>query len=96
MYILYMSAPVDRSISDARRDLAAVIDEARVTHEPVFLSRRGRRVAAVISAEELERLRGLAEDMADILDAEAARQEMSDTDAAPIPWAEVKADLGLT
>ena len=94
MYILYMSAP-DRSISDARRDLAAVIDEARATHEPVFLSRRGRRVAAVISAEELDRLRGLAEDMADILDAEAARREMRETGAAPIPWDQVKADLGL-
>lgn len=94
MYILYMSAP-DRSISEARRDLAAVIDEARATHEPVFLSRRGHRVAAIISADELDRLRGLAEDMADILDAEAARRELRETGAAPIPWDQVKADLGL-
>lgn len=94
MYISYMSAP-DRSISEARRDLAAVIDEARATHEPVFLSRRGHRVAAIISADELDRLRGLAEDMADILDAEAARRELRETGAAPIPWDQVKADLGL-
>lgn len=95
MYVLYMVAPVDRSVSDARRDLAAVIDEARATHEPVFLSRRGRRVAAVVSAEEFERLRDLAEDMADILDAEVARREMRETDAASLPWDQVKADLGL-
>jgi prevent-host-death family protein len=95
MYITYMSAPTDRSISEARRDLAAVVDAARTTREPVYLSRRGRRVAAIVSSEELARLQGLAEDMADILDAEAARQEMRETGSEPIPWAEAKADLGL-
>jgi prevent-host-death family protein len=87
--------PTDRSISEARRDLAAVVDEARSTHEPVFLSRHGRRIAAVVDAAELERLQGLAEDMADILDAEAARQEMRETGKQPVPWERVKADLGL-
>lgn len=96
MYVLYMSGLADRSISDARRDLAAVIDEARATHEPVYLSRRGQRVAAVVSSDDFERLRGLAEDMADILDAEAARQEMREAGNEPIPWEQVKADLGLT
>ncbi|WP_142024821.1 type II toxin-antitoxin system Phd/YefM family antitoxin [Blastococcus colisei] len=90
-----MSTPVDRSVSEARRDLAAVIDTARSSHEPVYLSRRGRRVAAVISAGELERLQGLAEDMMDILDAEAARQEIRETGNEPIPWEQAKADLGL-
>jgi prevent-host-death family protein len=85
----------DRSISEARRDLAAVVDEARSTHEPVFLSRHGRRIAAIVDAAELERLQGLAEDMADILDAEAARQEMRETGKQPVPWERVKADLGL-
>jgi prevent-host-death family protein len=94
MYIEYMPGE-DRSISDARRDLAAVIDEVRATHEPIFLSRRGHRVAAILDAGELERLQSLAEDMADILDAEAARQEMRETGAEPVPWAQVKADLGL-
>lgn len=94
MYIWYM-ARGDRSISEARRDLAAVIDEVRATREPVFLSRRGHRVAAILDADELERLQSLAEDMADILDAEAARREMRETGAQPVPWAEVKADLGL-
>jgi len=93
MYITYM--PADRSISEARRDLAAVIDAARETQEPVFLSRRGRRVAAIVSSDELARLQALAEDMADILDAEAARQELRQTGAEPIPWAQAKADLGL-
>jgi prevent-host-death family protein len=83
------------SISEAREQLAAVIDRARTEHRPVFLSRRGRRVAAVIDADDLDRLLELAEDMADIRAAEEARAEMRETGAAPIPWEEVKADLGL-
>ena len=95
-YSLSMSTSGDKSISDARRDLPAVIDAARATGEPMWISRRGRRVAAVIDAEQLERLQTLAEDMADILDAEAARAEMRETAEEPVPWEEVKADLGLT
>ncbi len=34
--------------------------------------------------------------MADILDAAAARQEMREAENEPIPWEQVKADLGLT
>ncbi|TQM14723.1 type II toxin-antitoxin system Phd/YefM family antitoxin [Pseudonocardia kunmingensis] len=83
------------TISEARENLASVIDRARTEHRPVFLSRRGQRIAAVIDADDLEKLLDLAEDMADIRAAEAARAEMRDTDATPIPWDEVKADLGL-
>ena len=95
LYHLYMSDLNDRGVSDARRDLAAVVDQARSTHQPVYLSRRGRRVAAVIAAEDLELLQTLAEDMSDILDAEAARAELRETAAEPVPWEQVKADLGL-
>lgn len=90
-----MSYAVERSVSDARKDLAAVIDAARSSHEPVWLSRRGHRVAAVVSAEDLEKLQALAEDMADILDAEAARDEMHRSSKEPVPWEQVKGDLGL-
>ncbi|MBA2560440.1 MAG: type II toxin-antitoxin system Phd/YefM family antitoxin [Propionibacteriales bacterium] len=84
------------SISDARTQLAAIIDRARTDHQPVYVARRGRRVAAVIDPDDLDRLIDLAEDMADIRAAEQARAEMQATGAAPIPWEEVKADLGLT
>jgi prevent-host-death family protein len=90
-----MTAPVEKSVSDARRELPSVIDTVRATHEPVWISRRGRRVAAVIDADQLERLQSLAEDMTDILDAEAARAEMRRTSEELIPWEQVKADLGL-
>lgn len=86
----------EMTVSEARARLADVVDEARVTHDPVFLTRRGRRVAAVIDAEQLDRLIEAAEDYADIEAARAARDELRDTGEAPIPWDEVKADLGLS
>ena len=83
----------DMSVSAARSRLADVIDDARVHHAPVVLTRRGRRVAAVIDAEDLERLTQAAEDLADIEAARAARAEVAEH--GTIPWDEVKADLGL-
>lgn len=81
------------AVSDARARLAAVVDDARVGGEPIYLTRRGRRVAAVIDADQLEALVEAAEDLADIRAADAARAEMADGGA--IPWDDVKADLGL-
>ena len=82
------------TVSDARARLADVVDAARVQHDPVYLTRRGRRVAAVIDADDLSRLLDAAEDLADLQAARAARDEMADG-ATAIPWERVKADLGL-
>jgi len=49
----------------------------------------------VIDSDDLDEILELAEDMADIRAAEAARDEMRTTGEAPIPWEQVKADLGL-
>jgi len=82
------------TLSDARARLADVVDAARVGHDPVYLTRRGQRVAALIDADDLDRLIAAAEDLADIEAAKAARQEIAGGEAA-IPWEQVKADLGL-
>ena len=84
------------SVSNARGQLAAIIDLARAEHEPVYLTRRGQRVAAVSDADDLERLIELAEDMADIRAAEESREEMRRTQSELTPWVTVKADLGLS
>ena len=81
------------TVAAARARLADVVDEVRKHHRPVFLTRRGRRVAAVIDADDLERLTQAAEDLADIEAADAARAEIAEH--GTIPWDEVKADLGL-
>ena len=90
-----MSTATPLSISKARDQLTSIINRVQAEHEPVYLSRRGRRVAAVIDADDLDRLIALAEDMSDIRAAEEAREEMRRTRQEPIPWDEVKADLGL-
>jgi prevent-host-death family protein len=91
-----VTQPEQVSVSDARAQLAAIVDRARAEHRPVYLARRGRRIAAVIDADDLDRILELAEDMADIRAAEEARAEMRATGEAPIPWEQVKAELGLT
>lgn len=83
------------SVSDARDQLVSIINHAQSSHEPVFLSRRGRRVVAITDADDLERLTELAEDMADIRAAEESREEMRHTQTEPTPWDQVKGDLGL-
>lgn len=85
----------ERTVTEARARLADVVDEARVAHHPVYLTRRGRRVAAVIDADQLDELLEAAEDLEDIRLAAAAREEMAESGESPIPWEEVKADLGL-
>ena len=90
-----MSTSAVLTVSEARQQLAAIIDRARAEHSPIYLARRGRRVAAVIDADDLDDILELAEDMADIRAAAAARAEMQATGEAPIPWEQVKADLGL-
>ena len=84
----------DMSVSDARARLADVVDAARVGHDPVYLTRRGHRVAAVIDADDLDLLIAAAEDLADIEAAQRARAEIVDGEPA-VPWEQVKADLGL-
>ncbi len=81
------------TVAAARARLADVVDEVRKRHCPVFLTRRGQRVAAVIDSEDLDRLLEAAEDLADIEAARAARAEVSAQGS--IPWDRVKADLGL-
>lgn len=88
-----MGVMSELTVSDARARLADVVDEARVRHDPVYLTRRGQRVAAVIDADDLDRLIDAAEDLADI---EAARAARAEIDAeGTIPWDQVKADLGI-
>ena len=96
VYSCDMATDVPLTVSEARRTLAAIIDRVRADHRPVYLARRGRRVVAVIDADDLDEITALAEDMADIRAAQAARDEMRATGEAPIPWEQVKADLGLT
>lgn len=82
----------DVPISEARARFSDLIDQARISGEPVFLTRHGRQVAAVVDAVWLNQVIELAEEFADIQAAREARAE----EGPNIPWEQVKADLGLT
>ena len=84
---------LDLPVSVACSQLDEIVDDVRARREPVFLTRWGRRVAAVIDVEDLERLTQAAEDLADIETADAARAEIAEH--GTIPWDEIKAGLGI-
>ena len=86
----YNSYMNEMAVSAAREQLATVIDDARATGEPVYVTRRGRRVAVIVDSETYERLVETSEDR---LDREALASARADDDY--VPWDEVKAQLGL-
>lgn len=80
------------SVSEARRDFAEIVNRAAYGGERVRVVRRGRAVAAIIPIEDLE----LLERIEDEFDLEAAREALADpANALPIPWDQVRAELGL-
>lgn len=87
MYRSYMG---EVAVSEARSRLAEIIDEARRSQEPVYVTRRGRRVAVIVDADLYDRVVEDAEDALDRRELEAAREEDE-----YVPWDEVKADLGM-
>lgn len=81
------------AITDARDHLSAVVDQAR--SEPVYLTRRSRPVAAIIATDALAGLIEDAEELADIKAVDEAWEESRQLGETPIPWDEVKRELGL-
>lgn len=77
-------------VSRARDRFAEAIDSARTSHEPVYVTRRGRRVAVIVDADAYDALVEAAEDAADRAELRLAREEDDF-----VPWEEVKAQLGL-
>ncbi len=125
-------AAAEMPISDARDHLADVVNRAVYAGTPTHLTRRGRRLAVVVSeahlAEEdarareeatavacralwlgvrdadartraavrdvISRLMDLAEDASDVAAVDAAMAERQ-AGAQPVPWEQVKVELGL-
>lgn len=85
MYSLGMSKI---SVTDARGQLPELIERAR--SEAVFVERRGKVEAVLISPEQYARMLDALEDAEDALAFDEAMADEGDN----IPWAQVKADLG--
>jgi prevent-host-death family protein len=78
------------AVSQVRENIAELIDGARLSKEPVYITRRGKTVAVIVDPEIFEELLEIAEDVAD-------RQELSEIDPNEemLDWDAVKAELGL-
>lgn len=92
MYDLYKTGCVigEIGISQARENLAEVIESTQRSGEPIVLTRHGRPVAVVLEHAAFERLVAAAEDASDRVALAFARD-----DDDSVPWEQVKVDLGL-
>ena len=80
------------SVSDAREGFADLVNRVAYAHERVRVVRRGREIAAIVPIEDVE----LLERLEDEFDLEEARAVLADPESVnPIPWGQVKAELGL-
>lgn len=66
-----------------------MIESTHRSGEPVYVTRRGRRVAVILDSSDYERMIDELEDTIDRAELRAAREDDY------VPWEEVKADLGL-
>lgn len=78
------------SASEARERLSDLLNEVSVRGDRVVLERHGKRVAAMISARDLDLLQALE----DRYDLEEMRRVLAESDER-IPWKTVKKRLGL-
>ncbi len=81
----------DFTISRAREQLADLVNRAAYAKERVGLTRHGRRVAAIVSIEDL----ALLERLEDRIDLDAARAALAENEDAPEAWEDVRKALGL-
>jgi prevent-host-death family protein len=80
------------SVSEAREGFADLVNRAAYAGERSIVARRGRDLAAVVPAQDAR----LLEALEDELDLAAVREVLADPDLSrPIPWEDVKAQLGL-
>lgn len=78
------------SASEARERLSDLLNEVSVRGDRVVLERHGKRVAAMISAKDLDLLQALE----DRYDLDEMRRVLAESDER-IPWKTVKKKLGL-
>ena len=78
------------STAEARNDFAGVINRASFGKERFVLTRRGKKLAAIIPVEDLE----LLEELEDRMDVDAARAALAEP-VERVSYQEMRRELGL-
>lgn len=94
-----MAASADErkvSAEQARVDFSEIVNRAAYGKEHTVITRYSKEVAAVVSIEELRLLQAVLEHLEYKQDLEDARVALEEAEKeGTVPWAEVKAKLGL-
>lgn len=84
------------SAEEARNQFAEIINKAAYGHERTIVTRRGKRVAAIVSVQDLELLEAVLDELEDKADADYCRRALENLDLSQtVPWEDIKSDLGL-
>ncbi|MCL2804105.1 MAG: type II toxin-antitoxin system Phd/YefM family antitoxin [Micrococcales bacterium] len=76
------------SVAEARRNLAAVLDEA--ARQPIVIERRGKAAAVIVEVDQFQQICDAQDDLDDIAAFDSAMAEEGEN----LPWEQAKADLG--
>ena len=80
--------------SKMRKDLSEVVNRVAYRGERILLNRNGKDVAAIVSVDDLAKLRKL-EDALDYDAGEKALKKMRDKKQKSIPWERIKRKLKI-
>ena len=80
--------------SKARQDFSETLNQVAYKGKRIVLHRRGKDVAALVPVEDLALIEKI-EDRIDLEEAEKILAEMENKGEKPIPWEQVKKNLGL-
>ena len=83
------------TLAEARERIADLLASVAGGRERVVIEEGGRVVGALVTAEDLRVLLELAEDLEDLTAAQEALDEMERTGEKPIPYQDVRRELGL-
>jgi len=87
-------AEYSMACAEAKESFDDLVARATKDKERVILTRRGKRVAALVPIDDLDFLEAI-EDRLDAEEYQRAKAELERSGQPAIPWDEVEAELGL-
>lgn len=80
-----------KTIGEVRREIADTVNQVAYGKERIVLERRGKKIAAIVSIEDLE----LLEKIEDYIDIHEVDRLLADPGEKPLPYEQVRKELGL-